>query len=154
MVYIILILLTALLCCGDLYFKSWIEKHFRKGDREKLGRGVVELRRVHNKGFAMNLCEKKPKFVSILSVIVCVIVGIGTFFVWQKEKCPVKRIAAAFVLAGAISNTYDRMKREYVVDYIGFKTKCQKLNRITFNLADFFIFVGAVSYAFAEVFGE
>lgn len=154
MVYIILGIFTALLCGIDLYYKSWIEKHFREGDKEKIGNGTVEIRRVHNKGFAMNLCDKKPTFVRIFSGIICVAVGVGAFFVWKKESCPVKRIAAAFMLAGALSNTYDRMKREYVVDYIGFKTKCKKLNRLTFNLADFFIFIGAVGYAIADVFSE
>ncbi len=154
MIYIILGVLTILLCGIDLYYKSWIEKHLRKGDKEKLGKGLVELRRAHNKGFAMNFCDKKPEFVRIFSIVVCVLVGIGAFFVWQKEKCPLKRIAAAFMLAGAISNTYDRMRREYVVDYIGFKTKCKKLNQITFNLADFYLFIGAVGYAIADVFGE
>lgn len=154
MAFIILILLTILLCIGDLHCKSWIEKHLRKGDREKLGKGTIELRRVHNKGFAMNIGDKKPEYVRILSGIVCVMVAIWALFVWKKESCLVKRISAAFVLAGAISNTYDRLKREYVVDYIGFRTKSEKFNKITFNLADFFIFIGAVTYSIAEIFGE
>ena len=154
MVYIILSVLVGVLCFADLYCKSWIEKHLRKGDREKLGRSSFELRRVHNKGFAMNLGDKKPEYVRIVSLVICVVMAVWALVVWKKESCPVKRIAAAFMLAGAISNTYDRMKREYVVDYIGVKTKCEKLRRITFNLADVFIFVGAVGYAIAEVFGE
>ena len=102
----------------------------------------------------MNLCDKKPEYVRIISAVICVVMAIWALIVWKKETCPVKKVAAAFMLAGAISNTYDRMKREYVVDYIGVKTKCKKLNQITFNLADIFIFVGAVSYAIAEIFGE
>ncbi len=154
MVYIILCVITGLLCFADLYCKSWIEKHLRKGDRERIGKSSFEMRRVHNKGFAMNVGDKKPEYVRVVSIIVCVVMAIWALIIWKKENCPVKRIAAAFMLAGAISNTYDRMKREYVVDYIGVKTKCEKLNRITFNLADVCIFVGAVSYAVADVFGE
>ena len=154
MAYIILCVLVGLLCFADLHLKSWIEKHLRKGDREKLGRSPFELRRVHNKGFAMNLGDKKPEYVRIVSCVICVVMAVWALIVWKKESCPVKRIAAAFMLAGAISNTYDRMKREYVVDYICVKTKCEKLRRITFNLADVFIFIGAVGYAIAEVFGE
>lgn len=154
MVYIILTVIVGWLCFADLYCKSWIEKHLRKGDREKLGRSPFELRRVHNKGFAMNLGDKKLEYVRIVSAIICVVMAIWALLVWKKETCPVKRIATAFLLAGAISNTYDRLKREYVVDYIGIKTKCEKLRRITFNLADVFIFIGAVTYAIAEVFGD
>lgn len=154
MAYILLCLLTGLLCFVDLHLKAWIEEHLRKGDCEKLGKGTFELRRVHNKGFAMNVADNKPEYVRIVSVVICVVMAVWALFVWKKETCPVKKIAAAFMLAGAISNTYDRMKREYVVDYIGTKTKCEKLNRITFNLADVFIFVGAVSYAIADVFGD
>ena len=154
MIYIILCVITGLLCFGDLHCKSWIEKHLRKGDREKIGRSPFELRRVHNKGFAMNYCDKKPEYVRIVSVVICTIMAIWALVVWKKETCPVKRIAAAFMLAGAISNTYDRMKREYVVDYIGANVKHEKLRRITFNLADVYIFVGAVTYAIAEIFGD
>ena len=154
MVYIILCVITGLLCFGDLYCKSWIEKHLCKGDREKIGSGPFELRRVHNEGFAMNYCDEKPEYVRIVSLIICGVMAIWALIVWKKESCLVKRIAAAFMLAGAISNTYDRMKREYVVDYIGVKVKHEKLRRITFNLADVFIFVGAVSYAIADVFGS
>ena len=102
----------------------------------------------------MNVADNKPEYVRIVSVVICVVMAIWALFVWKKETCPVKKVCAAFMLAGAISNTYDRMKREYVVDYIGVNTKCKKLNRITFNLADVFIFGGAVTYAIAEVFGE
>ncbi len=154
MVYIVLCTITGLLCFMDLYCKSWIEEHLRKGDHERIGKSSFEMRRVHNKGFVMNVGDKKPEYVRIVSLVICVVMAIWALVTWKKESCPVKRIAAAFMLAGAISNTYDRMKREYVVDYIGVKTKNKKLSRITFNLADLYIFVGAVGYSIADVFGE
>ena len=147
-------MITALLCAIDLYCKSWIESHLRKGDKEKLGKGPVEIRRVHNKGFAMNTMEDKSWLVKIVSVVVCLVAGIWAVFIWKEEACIVKRLAATFLFAGAISNTYDRLKRGYVVDYIGIETKNKKINRITFNLADLYIFIGAVGYAFADVFGK
>lgn len=46
--------------------------------------------------------------------------------------------------AGAWSNTFDRWIRGYVIDYVGFKTKWEKITRITYNLGDFFPAAGAV----------
>jgi len=53
------------------------------------------------------------------------------------------KMSMALLLGGAYSNLYDRMKREYVVDYFGFNVKNQKLRSIVFNISDFCIMIGA-----------
>ena len=54
--------------------------------------------------------------------------------------------------AGAWSNTFDRWFRGYVVDYVGFETKCKKLSSITYNLADFFIAAGGIMVVISSLF--
>lgn len=143
---------TALLCGIDLWCKSWVEDNMRKGDEEDICKNRIVVRKVHNKGFAMNLGEDKPKVVRILSGIVCGIIAIYSFVVWIKDGSKLKKAGTVLALAGAISNTYDRFKRGYVVDYFGFKTKSEKFNKITFNLADVFIFLGTICCLLAEIF--
>ena len=54
------------------------------------------------------------------------------------------------ILGGAWSNVWDRITRKYVVDYFSFHTKCRKLERVVFNLADMFIFLGGFLVIFLE----
>ncbi|MDE7232762.1 MAG: signal peptidase II, partial [Lachnospiraceae bacterium] len=55
----------------------------------------------------------------------------------------------ALLLGGAYSNTYDRLTRRYVVDYVSFPVKNQRFRRIVFNLSDFCILIGALLMTFA-----
>lgn len=146
-------LVTAALAGTDLWCKKYVEEHFTPSDEKQICNEKIVFRKRHNKGFAMNLGEEKPEMVRTVSGVVGALTGIYGILIWLKEVCPWKKLGASMVLAGAISNTYDRIKRKYVVDYFGFKTKWEKLNRITFNLADMFIFVGSGLLIVAEVLG-
>lgn len=53
------------------------------------------------------------------------------------------------LLGGAFSNTYDRCRRKYVVDYFSFGVKWKRLSRIVFNISDFGIILGALTAALA-----
>ena len=55
-----------------------------------------------------------------------------------------EKAGVALMLGGAVSNTYDRVKRRYVVDYLAIRTPHKKLTDITFNLADLAIVGGAL----------
>ena len=53
-----------------------------------------------------------------------------------------EKLGLAVALGGAVSNTWDRMVRGYVVDY--FSIRWKGLKKVVFNLGDFFIFLGAL----------
>ena len=55
----------------------------------------------------------------------------------------------ALILGGAYSNTYDRLRRKYVVDYITFP----KISTVVFNLSDFGIMIGAMLLTISELSG-
>ena len=50
----------------------------------------------------------------------------------------------ALLLGGAYSNTYDRLKRKYVVDYFSFGVPIKSVRKIIFYLSDIFIMLGAM----------
>ena len=54
------------------------------------------------------------------------------------------RLGLSLLLGGAFSNTYDRLKRRYVVDYLTFNVRWKPLRRVVFNLSDFCILIGAL----------
>lgn len=55
-----------------------------------------------------------------------------------------QKMGYTLLTGGALSNLYERCRKGYVVDYVSFRTPFQRLNRLVFNPADFFIMAGAI----------
>lgn len=152
---LVLICITVILAMIDIILKSCIEGNLiRKEERTACG-GKVILRKVYNRGFSMNLMEEQPdtvKYVSAFSTIILTIVQLISLM--RKKCCAFKKIGLSMMTAGAWSNTFDRWLRGYVIDYIGFQTKKEKLTKLTWNLGDFFLIAGAGIITIASLFGK
>ena len=55
-----------------------------------------------------------------------------------------EKLGLTLTAAGAWSNTWDRFRRGYVVDYIGIRQKNKKFDRLTYNVGDFCIVAGSI----------
>ncbi len=134
--------LVLLIAGGDLCMKEWVEENISPSkDKEILG-GKMILRKVHNSGMILNFADNHRRFVRIVSVIVTVFTAIVHFSLYKETGYNKEQVGIALILGGAISNTFDRIKRGYVVDYLAFNTKNKKSARITYNIGDFAIFAG------------
>lgn len=134
---------VSLLLAGfDLYVKRFVEKELVRGEEQEECGGHIVIRRVHNKGFAFDLADKYPNIVKWVSIAALSSIVSCALFIWKQGTSMLEKLAAILVVAGGLSNTYERVKKGYVVDYIAFKTKWKKFNRLTFNLGDFCIFLG------------
>lgn len=140
---IICVLLIVLVAGTDLICKWYVDTRFRKGESVSCCREKVTIRKVHNKGMMLNFMEKRPNFVHTGSFAAMVMVLIYQMFLFSKSRCLKEKIGVALISGGAVSNTFDRIKKGYVVDYIGFNCKWKKLAGVTYNLGDFAIFAGA-----------
>lgn len=154
MVNIIYGIITAALACLDLWCKSYVEKNISKREEKSVLKDKVSIRKAYNEGMMLNFGDKYSKAIRILSAIVCGILGVFSVLEWKNGISPWKKLGASFALAGAVSNTYDRLAKKHVVDYFGFRTKWKKFNRITFNLGDVCIFLGSMILLAAEIFGS
>jgi len=72
-------------------------------------------------------------------------------FLWlyPRKGHVLEKTGASLVLAGGLSNLWDRWKRGYVVDYFSFRVK--KLEKIVFNIGDMAVFLGAAVMFIAQV---
>lgn len=132
--------LGLLLC--DLVGKNYIERTMKEGEERPIGKTKVFLRHVHNRGMCLNCFERYPKLVKDSSLIATILV-IGLFLrTLFTQKQYTLKTGFTFLVAGALGNTLDRCTKGYVTDYIGRKSKHKKLENITYNLSDFFIFIG------------
>ena len=129
---------------GDLWIKNYIEQNIGDNQtQEKLG-GLLLIRKHHNKGAVLNVGEQRRPVVAGISVFLTVLALILFVFSLGKHGNNILRMGLALLLGGAFSNTYDRLKRKYVVDYVSFGVKWKKLRGIVFNISDFGIIIGAL----------
>lgn len=140
MIYVGIIAVIFLLEFG---IKTLVEKKGKLNSTKPILGGKLLLRKHHNKGVMLNIGQKRQKVVAGISLALCI--GITLLALVFGNKCnQLIRTGLAMVLGGAYSNTYDRLFRTYVVDYISFGVKNPKLKRIVFNIADFCIMIGAI----------
>lgn len=124
--------------------KEYVEKHKTQGVTEQKLKGLLLIRKHHNKGAFLNAGESKRKVVAALSVVLSIAttaVFVCTFSAAGKELL---KWGLALLLGGAYSNTYDRLVRKYVVDYFSFNVPVKGIRRIIFNIGDFCIMIGAM----------
>lgn len=143
--------LFVIVLCTDMGIKQYVEDTFRCGEeKETLIPGIV-MRKVSNRGFAFHILEKRPEIVKYASLFVGGVILLYDVYLMFRKKRYVRKIGMTLVTAGAVSNTYDRVVRGKVIDYLGYKGKGKKeeekeafFSGITVNLADLFLFAGAV----------
>lgn len=133
-----------LLSVGIFLFETFIKQKREENTQNKdYLNGAVAVTTYHNYGAFLNSGDKKPILIKITSVILTL--GLTFWFVLTFTQCgrAELRSGLAFLLGGAYSNTYDRIKRGYVVDYLNFPKLPGGVKRIVFNVSDFCILLGA-----------
>lgn len=108
-------------------------------------KGWVRLHKNHNAGFPFGVLKNRPRLVqNIPLMMTSALAGALAALSGRRNDGAggfLERLGLAVALGGAVSNTWDRMVRGYVVDYFSIQWKGFK--KVVFNLGDFFIFLGA-----------
>lgn len=141
--------IAALIFAVDYRIKKHIEQTEDMYTQKQVLKGRAVIQRYHNRGAFLNLGDKKSLLMRTLSVGLTVMVLILFLTTLTKKGNGLLKTGLAFLLGGAFSNTFDRMKRKYVVDYFSFRSGIAWLDRVVFNLADFCIMIGALCVALA-----
>ena len=135
---------------GEFFIKELVENYVKDGEKKLILKDRLFLTKYHNYGAALNFMEKKKGFVAAASVVLSVICTILFLVTLTKGGKEPLKVSLAFLLGGAYSNTYDRLKRKYVVDYVGVNRKRKRKMEVIYNLSDFCIILGAM---FSALFG-
>lgn len=145
MVLTVCIGIMAVIFLTELRIKDYIEGMRLPDTGEKsLFGGKLLVRRHHNRGMVLNFAENRRALVAILSVVLTIIITCVFIFSMGKHGNNFLRTGLSVLLGGSFSNTYDRLKRKYVVDYLSFGVSWKKFRRLIFNLSDFCIVIGAL----------
>lgn len=133
---------------GEYFIKNYIEESESFETDKPIIYGLVHLRKYHNFDAAFDSGRQKPKLICALSIFLTVLAS-GLFIISLGQKgSELMKFGLSLLLGGAYSNTYDRIKRHYVVDYISFPVKNKYLRNLIFNLSDFCIMIGAIVWTF------
>lgn len=104
--------------------------------------GKVKLYRNHNRGFCFEFLKHRPGLVRQLPLCLTSAAGGILCFLSAQKGYRAEKAGYVLVLAGGLSNLYDRLKRGYVVDY--FSIQAGILKKVVLNLGDLCIAAGAV----------
>ncbi|MCM1263898.1 MAG: signal peptidase II [Butyrivibrio sp.] len=140
-------IIAAIIFVTDMWIKNMVERKVTEGEERKIGNGLLLLRKHHNKGAFLNAGEKKSAFVAFLSIALTLALTVVFLVTFSFRGSRLLKTGLALLLGGAYSNTYDRICRRYVVDYVSFLVKNKAIRRIVFNISDFCIIIGAFCMA-------
>lgn len=131
--------------------KNYVEEYDVLDTPKEILDGKAVLRRYHNKGAFLNFGEQKRKLVTLLSVLLTVAVLVVFVLTLGMRGKKLLKAGLSLLLGGAFSNTYDRVMREYVVDYVSLKTGIAAIDRVVFNLADLCILIARWRWCWVRV---
>lgn len=127
------------LACLDNSIKNKIEDGTINNGVIQKTNGFAEIEKHHNKGLPMNKLDNHTKEITAVSVAAMFFQALNTLNDAISDDDSVKDAANVLIMAGALSNTYDRVERGYVVDYLKIGRK-----KAIYNISDFFIITGVI----------
>lgn len=144
-------LLAGIVFTLDLLIKNYIEKHKEEGESAPACGGLIVVRKYHNKGAFLNLGEKRQKLMTLVSLLLTLFMTVVFLTTFSFRGRKLLKTGLALLLGGAYSNTYDRLVRRYVVDYVSFPVKNKKAAGVVFNISDFCIIIGALMLTLGQM---
>ena len=135
--YLIDILLLAVLVALDRYTKYLAVMRLKDKPAYIIINGVLEFNYLENKGAAFGMMQNQKYFFVFIAIIFLAVM------LYVLIKCPDDKkylklhLLLTFIGAGAIGNLIDRLRFDYVVDFIFFSL----INFPIFNVADIYVTV-------------
>ena len=102
-----------------------------------------------NTGVSFSFFAELENGKVVLSTV-AIIISLFLLYLFLREKNPLIAFAYMLIISGAVGNTIDRITLGGVIDFLHFYIK--NWHYPIFNLADCFIFVGAIILIFGDLF--
>ncbi len=102
--------------------------------------GVFRFTYIQNDGAAFGIFDDAPWVFMILSTVA--IIAIFVYIFWKKPQDKLMLSALILINAGGIGNMIDRVRLEYVIDFLDF-CAFPELWKWVFNIADSYVCIGA-----------
>lgn len=134
----IVAILLLLIC--DQYTKFLAVTKLQNQRPVSLIKDVLEFYYLENHGAAFGMLQNKKVLFIFMTTVMIVIVLYVLYRLPLEKKYNVWHIFLSLIVAGGIGNMIDRVRLEYVIDFIYFKL----INFPVFNVADIYVTCGTI----------
>ncbi len=121
----------------DQYTKYLAVIHLKDKPAYIIINGILELNYLENKGAAFGMLQNQKAFFIFVAVVILSVIGYVLFKMPNGRKYRILHLLLSLIAAGAIGNMIDRIRLNYVVDFIYFVL----INFPIFNVADMYVTV-------------
>ena len=133
-----------LLFIADILIKRWAGNALKDGNSITLLNGNLRFNLLYNEGAAMGILGTRKRILNVVTVTAVLLIAI-LIPDYIKKGSLLEKLGITVAAAGAFNNSYERIVKKKVTDYISFpKLAFKKIKDIVFNLSDFLIMIGAV----------
>lgn len=126
-----------LLIIADQLTKTFAVQHLKDKPAYIILDGVLELNYLENKGAAFGMLQNQKVFFIFVAVVILIVIVYVLFKTPDQKKYRMLHILLSLIAAGAIGNMIDRIRLDYVVDFIYIVL----INFPIFNVADIYVSV-------------
>lgn len=137
-----------LLVAFDQLTKYFAVLYLKDGEPFVLIQDVFELHYLENRGAAFGMLQGRQLFLLVLTIAFLAILCYVFYKMPGEKKYIPLYIIGVMVCAGAIGNMIDRVRQQYVVDFLYFKL----INFPIFNVADCYVTIAAFLLFFLVLF--
>ena len=102
--------------------------------------GVLELNYLENRGSAFGILQNQKFFILFIGVVFLAVILFFLFKLPEEKKFCTVHILLSAIVAGGVGNMIDRLRFDYVVDFISFVL----IHFPIFNVADCYIVVATI----------
>lgn len=134
------LLVAAALVALDQYTKYLAVKKLKGNTAFVLIENVLELQYLENRGSAFGMLQNQKFFILFVGFVFMAALLFFLFKLPDAKKYRIVHIALSAVIAGGLGNMIDRLRLDYVVDFISFVL----IDFPIFNVADCYIVVSAI----------
>lgn len=111
---------------------------------------LLNFRYGENRGINFGLFNGNSEIMRWVLIAFSVLVAAAVFYwVWRLHRSWQMQVGAGLLIGGALGNVMDRLLYGYVLDFLNMSC-CGLNNPFVFNVADVFIFVGAIGLMLFE----
>lgn len=132
----------------DQYTKYLAVTHLKDKPAYIIINGVLELNYLENKGAAFGMLQNQKVFFIFVAVAILGVIGYVLLKIPDNKKYRILHLLLSLIAAGAIGNMIDRIRLDYVVDFIYFVL----INFPIFNVADMYVTISTAALVILFLF--
>lgn len=133
-------IIILVLFLADQYTKQLAVDMLKNRPAYVLIDGVLELQYLENRGSAFGMLQNQKFFILFVGVVFMLVILFFLLKLPEKKKYNIVHILLSVIVAGGLGNMVDRIRLDYVIDFISFVL----IHYPIFNVADCYIVVATV----------